>query len=291
MLDPSLKIVKRVAGDRYYPYAFYVALLNNQPMGFWSPAVIGGDARRHQIQTLAVDVNLSQGKCAVEGEAIRLGFNYINGLGEAGIARIEAARQAGHFAHLADFCRRTRLARRLVEKLVLAGAFDSLKVPRRALLWALGRLDYKEDALDLEFPAGEVDLPPLSQAEAMGLEYAILGLSPGEQVMSLYRSWLGKQGILDSQAPAAQPDGHIVRVAGQVVVHQSPPTARGFHFITLEDEAGLIDLIIRPKVYDRYRELLRSVSLLVVEGRVQHQNGVVNLLVNRAAALSAAAWR
>ena len=131
MLDPSLKIVKRVAGDRYYPHAFYVALLNNQPMGFWSPAVIGGDARRHQIQTLAVDVNLSQGKCAVEGQAIRLGFNYINGLGEAGIARIEAVKQDGDFLHLADFCRRTRLARRLVEKLVLAGAFDSLKVPRR----------------------------------------------------------------------------------------------------------------------------------------------------------------
>ena len=270
---------------RYHPHAFYVALLNNQPMGFWSPAVIGGDARRHQIQTLAVDINLSRGKCSIEGDSIRLGFNYINGLGEASIARIEAAQQAGDFLHLADFCQRTRLARRLVEKLILAGAFDSFKVPRRALLWALGRLDYQADKLDLRFPADTVDLPPLSQAETMSLEYAILGLSPGEQVMSLYRPWLNRQGILDSQALIAQPDGQLVRIAGQVVVHQSPPTAKGFHFITLEDEAGLMDLIIRPKVYDRYRELLHSVSLLLVEGRVQHQNGVVNLLVKRAAAL------
>ena len=210
---------------------------------------------------------------------------FYKSLGGTGIARLEAAQQAGDFIHLADFCRCTRLARRHVERLILAGAFDGWQIRRRTLLWALGRLDYQEDALDLVFPVDAVDLPPLSQAEAMRLEYAILGLSPGEQVMSLYRPWLIKQRILDSQALQRQPDGKRVWVAGQVVIHQAPPTAKGFHFITLEDEFGLMDLVLRPKVYDRYRKLLRSVLMLVVEGRIQHQNGVVNLLVEQAGAL------
>ena len=271
---------------RYHPLPFYTALLNNQPMGFWSPAVLVGDARRHGISTLPVDISASSARCTLEKGAIRLGFNYVKGLGEVNIERIESIRQHGPFSDLADFCYRTRLPQRLIERLILAGAFDRWRVPRRKLLWELNEILYQPtESLELILPDQDVHLPPLTPAEAMAFEYALLGLSPGRQIMERYRSWLTKQGILDSQNLQQQPDSNLIWVAGQMVVHQAPPTAKGFHFITLEDEFGLMDLILRPRVYQQLRQLLRSTALLVVEGRVQHQNGVVNLLVERAGAL------
>ena len=109
---------------RYHPAAFYAALLNHQPMGFWSPAVLVGDARRHGVCVLPVDIYRSQAGCVVEDGGVRLGLRTVRGLGEASIARLEAAREAGAFTGLPDFCRRTRLVRRVVENLVLAGAVD-----------------------------------------------------------------------------------------------------------------------------------------------------------------------
>jgi error-prone DNA polymerase len=270
---------------RYYPAPFYTALLNNQPMGFWSPAVLVGDAKRHQLPILPLDIQHSQARCRVEGTGIRLGFNYIDGFGEATMARLIQARQAQAFTDLTDFCRRTRLPRRLVEHLSLAGAMDRWQVPRRKLLWELGQLRYREEELDLILPASGVELPPLSRAEALSQEHSVMGLSAGEHVMAYYRVWLHKQGILGSWELEAQPDGQRVRIAGLVVVHQAPPTANGFHFITLEDEAGLTDVIVRPRIYARYRSLWRTEPLLMVEGRVQHQDGVVNLLADSVVAI------
>lgn len=269
----------------HYPAIFFVALLNNQPMGFWSPAVLVGDARRHGIAVLPVDIQCSRGKCKVEQGNIRLGFNYVAGFGEAHITLLEQARQARPFANLKDFCRRTRLPRRLVENLIVAGAMAGWG-PRRKLLWTLGQLDYREAVLDMELPDNGVELPSLSPAEAMRMEYGVLGLSTGEHVMSQYRTRLAAQDILGSWELESQPNGRQVQVAGLVVVHQSPPTAKDFHFVTLEDEAGLIDLIIRPQVYGRYRRLLRNEPLLVAAGTIQHQDGVTNLLVKRVTSLS-----
>jgi error-prone DNA polymerase len=221
----------------------------------------------------------------IESGGIRLGFSYVDGLGEAGIARLEVARQAGTFRGLADFCQRSRLPRQLVKQLILAGAIAGWGAPRRQLLWELGQLRYREDELDLSFPTGAMDLPPLCWAEALTTEYEVLGLSTGDHVLELYRPWLTEQGILGSWELAGVPAGRQVRVAGLVVVHQAPPTAKGHHFITLEDEAGLIDVIIRPQVYAGYRRLWHTASLLIVEGTVQQQAGVTNLLALRAAAM------
>jgi error-prone DNA polymerase len=270
---------------RYYPAAFYTALLNNQPMGFWSPSVVVGDARRHAIRVLPVDIHRSQARCRVVGNGIRLGLNYVKGLGDEGIARLEGARRVRAFNGLTDFCRRTRLPRRVVENLILVGAMDGWGIPRRRLLWELGKLRYHEEELDLIFPGDEVELPPLSQAEAMATEYGLTGLFTGDHVMTLYRPWLARQGILGSQELAASGDGQRARVAGWVVVHQAPPTAKGHHFITLEDEEGLIDVIVRPQVYSRYRSILHKARLLLVEGTVQSRNGVTNLLAQRVAAV------
>jgi error-prone DNA polymerase len=272
----------------YYPATFCTALLNNQPMGFWSPAVLVGDARRHGVHVLAVNIHRSRARCVVEENVIRLGLNYVSGLGETSAARIEEARRARTFTGLADFCRRTRLPRRLVENLILVGAMDDWQIPRRKLLWELGRLRYHEEELDLVLPDDGVELPPLSQAEAMVAEYNLLGVSTGDHVMTLYRPWLARHGILSSQELEARRAGKRARTAGLMVVHQAPPTAKGYHFITLEDEEGLIDVIVRPKVYTRYRSTLHTVSLLIVEGVVQRQGGVVNLLAWRVAPLSTA---
>jgi len=270
---------------RYHPAAFYTALLNNQPMGFWSPAVVVGDARRHAIRILPVDIHRSQARCRVVDNSIRLGLNYVKGLGDEGISRLEEARRGRAFNELTDFCRRTRLPRRAVENLILVGAMDGWGVPRRKLLWELGKLRYREKELDLIFPGDEMELPPLSQAEAVATEYSLTGLFTGDHVMTLYRPWLARQGILGSQELMTSGDGQRARVAGWVVVHQSPPTAKGHHFITLEDEKGLIDVIVRPQVYSRYRRVLHKARLLLVEGTVQSRNGITNLLAQRVAAI------
>ncbi|HBY98680.1 MAG TPA: error-prone DNA polymerase, partial [Chloroflexi bacterium] len=272
---------------RYHAAAFYAALLNNQPMGFWSPAVLVGDARRHGVRTLPVDIHCSRANCTVGQGAIRLGFTYVDGLGEASAARVEAARKGRTFAGLADFCRRTQLPRRIVENLIVVGAMDSWEIPRRKLVWALGKLRYHEEELDLVFPDDGVTLPPLSRAEALLLEYEILGLATDDHILALYRPWLDERGIVNSEALRGCAGGQRVRVAGKAVVHQAPPTAKGVHFLTLEDEVGLINVVIRPDVYACYGQMLRTVPLLIVEGLVERRDGVVNLVAERAVALRA----
>ncbi len=271
----------------YYPAAFYTALLNNQPMGFWSPAVIVNDARHHGIRILAVDVNHSRANCTIEDGGIRIGFRYVRGLGEAGADRLEAARGAIPFSDLADFCARTRshIPRKLVEQLILVGALDSWSIARRQLLWELGQVRRSDDELDLAFVHEVVTLPALSRAEALRAEYLILGLSTGDHIMALYRAVLNDAGILGSAALTRCADGERVRIAGQVVVHQSPPTAKGHHFVTLEDENGLMNVIVRPDVVTQTNKLpqwqgygLNGATLVLVEGIVQHKGDVINVV-------------
>jgi error-prone DNA polymerase len=221
----------------------------------------------------------------VDAGRVRLGFNYVAGLGEASIARLVEVRSAGVFSGLVDFCRRTRLPRRLIENLILAGAMDEWGLPRRQLLWQLGQLQYTEEELDLVFPDDGVSLPPLSPAEATELEQTVMGLSTGEHVMAHYRDWLHRRGILGSREVTQCPAEKRVHVAGLLVVHQSPPTARGFHFLALEDSDGLVDIIVRPQIYARYRHFLHSSHLLIIEGIVQRESGVVNVLAQRIALL------
>lgn len=269
----------------YYPAEFLTSILNNQPMGFWNPAVLVGDARRRGIPVMPVDIHHSQNRCTVEEGKIRLGFNYVSGLGELSSTRLLEVRQVGAFKSLADFCRRTRLPRRLIENLILAGAMDIWTPSRRQLLWELGQLRYTEEELELIFSNETVSLPPLTRMEAADLEQAVLGLSIGEHVMGYYHDWLRQRGVIGSQELAQCLAQRSVCVAGLLVVHQSPPTARGFHFLTLEDRHGLIDIIVRPQVYTRYHQLLHTSHLLLVEGTVQQEKGVVNVLAHRMANL------
>jgi error-prone DNA polymerase len=271
---------------RYHPLAFYAAILNNQPMGFWSPAVVVNDAKRHGVRILPMDINRSQAKCVVEDDGIRLGFGYVEGLGQASLARLEEARRAGNFTGLSDFCRRTKLPRRVVESLILVGAMDGWRTPRRKLLWELGKLRYHEEELDLVLPDDGVELTPLSWAEEMRAEYGILGLSTGDHIMALYRPWLKKMSILSSLDLKDRKDKEKVKVAGLVVVRQAPPTAKGHVFITLEDEYGLVNVIVRPGVYQRLRHCLRNAPLIAVEGVLQKRDGGESVIAGRAVALA-----
>lgn len=263
---------------RYHPLPFYLGLLNHQPMGFWSPAVILGDAERRGIRALRPDVERSPAKCAPEDGHIRLGLGQVKGLREADIERILAARP---FRGLADFYRRTRIPRRLAEHCILAGALDSFG-ERRALLWELGAIPApgSEETL-LDPPLIQVDLPRLTAAELMAHEYALLGLTVQGHPMRLVRERLNREGVVSSRGLSGIRDRQRVRTAGQIVVHQSPPTAKGMHFVTLEDETGMTNVVVRPDIYRAQREIWRKAPALIVEGVVQKRNGVVNFVAER----------
>ncbi len=264
----------------YFPAAFAVALLNNQPMGFWSPAIIISDARRHHIAIYPVDINRSQYRCTLEGQGIRLGINYVRDFSEETGHIILEARHHRPFTHLDDFSRRVQLPRRMIENLIAAGAMDEWGRSRRDLVWSLG-LQSKPDTLALPTRFEHVQLPTLSQAEKSGMEYRATGLSTGPHPMAYYRNRLQQRGVLNSVQLSQHPSGTQVWVAGLMVVHQSPPTAKGYRFITLEDEYGFMNLIVRPKVYTRFRRIIRSAALLLAAGQVQQQGAVTNLLVSR----------
>jgi error-prone DNA polymerase len=275
----------------YYPLPFYAALLNNQPMGFWSPAVLVNDAKRHGFTVLPVDVNASGATCEVVGGTLRIGLNYIKGFGITVMERVIRARADTPFAHLADFCQRTQLPRRLVEHLILAGGFDAWHSDRRQLLWQLGEVRYAADELPLEYADAEVDLPALSPLEQQGLEYGMLGLSLHEHPLEMHHDWMANQQVLGSAGVNDTPTGKKVRAAGLVVMHQAPPTAKGFHFITLEDENGFINVIVNPQVYAEYRPIIRGSAFLLVEGSVQREGVVTNLLAQSIATFTSQSIR
>ncbi len=266
---------------RYHPVEFLCALLNQQPMGFWHPSVLVSDARRRGIRTLPADINLSRAKSTVEAGCVRLGFTYVHGLSEERAARLEAARADRPFASLADFCRRTGFAKRVVENLILAGTMDSWGLSRRELIWKLAMLPNRPGELPLVFEDETFTLPPETAAERMAAERELLGVSTGSHVMERYRPWLKAKGILSYKEFEAAEAGKQVQVAGLIVVHQAPPTAKNFHFVTLEMEDGLSNVIVNPDVYPAMRRVLRDSPLVVFSGRVQRQDGVINLLAQQ----------
>jgi error-prone DNA polymerase len=149
------------------------------------------------------------------------------------------------------------------------------------LVWDLGALRNAEAELDLPIPTGVVALPPQSRAEAFAGEIAAFGLSPSDQVMIFYRTWLRAQNIHSSTTLEMCDDGQRVRVAALCIVHQAPPTAKGFHFLTLEDEWGMVNLIISPGLVVRDGKHLNSGRVLLIEGVAQREADVINVIAQR----------
>jgi error-prone DNA polymerase len=350
----------------YYPSEFYVGLFNNQPMGFYSPAVIAGDAKRHGIAILPVDVNRSQAKAVVEQRAaaagsgaleagvppslgrvrasemvavpngptlrsgdtpasahrasgsgsdsfsldeavvdrsvtiaahrvcrthdVRLGLTEVKGLGAAEADVIVRERERGPFRSFDDFAARVGMKEEGLRNLALVGAFDALGEARRALLWRARDAHRASPAFArpvLAFPTTAAPtLPALSEQERAALDYRITGIPTGPQVMRFYRERLLARGVRSSADIQRGSHGAVVTVAGAMVVKQHPETAKGHVFLSLEDEYGLVNIIIRPATYAKYKPVVDLGGAVVVEGTLQHVDGVVSVLARRLAELA-----
>jgi len=326
----------------YYPAEFYVALLNNQPMGFYSPAVIAGDAKRHGVAILPVDVNRSFAKAvcetAPEGDAsegapvlagpsldhvgsrvplrarapsaahpvdssrtisshrkcrshdVRIGFGSVKGLGEQEAqAVVEERERGGAFKSFDEFATRVRLKEEALRNLALVGAFDSFGEPRRALLWRARDAhrtspSFVRRALSLPTTTAPA-LPRVGDQERTALDYRITGIPTGPQIMSFYRDDLARRGVLRACDLESRRHGSYVLIAGAVVVKQHPETAKGHVFLSLEDETGISNIIIRPATYKKFKRVLDSDAAVVVGGTLQTVDGVISVTAQRLDAL------
>jgi error-prone DNA polymerase len=267
---------------RYYPSEFYCALLNNQPMGFYSPEVIVRDAKRHEVEVLPVDINKSGAKCIIQENKIRLGFMYIRGVGGKIINQIIAERGNASYVSLEDFYLRTKLKRRVVENLILASAFDSFGYKKRELLWQLGLLEKRRPGeLPLEFHESKISLPDFTELEEMKIDYGIQGFPLKYHPMQVLRKGISRDGLLKSSEIAPLFPNTQVRMAGYGITRQRPATAKGFAFMTLEDEEGTVNVIIKPRIYEKYRQVFELEPLVVVEGIIQKRDDNLNIIAEK----------
>ncbi|MFN8534335.1 MAG: error-prone DNA polymerase [Dehalococcoidia bacterium] len=269
---------------QYYPAEFYAALLNNQPMGFYSPEVLLGDARRQGIAVVRPDINASNALANVETDSrLRLGLRDIRGIGADAAGRIVQARADRPFRSLSDALRRCDLSREAFENLILAGAFDGFGLSRRELLWQLGlfiRGDLDQPALEIDPSKDMASLAAFSDWETVIADFNMMGLSPRAHPMSILRRSLPRA-VVSSTQLARLPDGAPVQLAGMVVCRQRPGTAKGIVFLLLEDEVGLTNAIVSPQVYEAQRLLIRTSPFLTVSGRLQKEHGTLNIIARR----------
>jgi error-prone DNA polymerase len=264
--------------------AFYAALLNNQPMGFYDPATIVGDAGRHGQAMRPADVNYSGWLCTIEPDgAVRLGLRYVRGLREEAGRRLEAERQRRPFDSMEDVVKRGRLRRDEVAQLAQVGALASLEPERRAALWEAERAGRPAGALyeDLAAPREPSPLRPMSAQERLVADYDGTGLTLGPHPMAFGRGRLGRLGVSRMSDLVAFRHGAWVKVAGAVVVRQRPGTAKGFVFLNLEDETGLVNIIVRPALFHRHRLALVNESFLLIHGTLQRQDNVTSVRAER----------
>ena len=293
-----------------HPDAFAAALLNSQPMGFYAPAQIVRDARVHGVDVRPPDVNLSDWDCTLvpldpddrlagaglngvrsPTHAVRLGLRLIDGFGRASAERLLAARDTV-FADVADLHARTRLPRDAVEALASADAFRSCGLPRREALWSCRGLDAAApSALVAHGREGRVALPVMATSEEVVADYQTLRLSLKAHPLGFLRERYRAQGVVRSSEmiAASGPMQRLdrgsrawrpIEVAGFVLQRQRPGSAKGVCFLTLEDEAGTINVVVWPKVMERYRRVVMAARLMRVRGHVQEGDGVVHLVAD-----------
>ncbi|HTU71501.1 MAG TPA: PHP domain-containing protein [Candidatus Baltobacteraceae bacterium] len=271
----------------HFPAVFAAAILNVQPMGFYSTEVLVNDARRHGVVVKPVEVNASEYWSHVERDgALRLGFHLVRGLGSAQKERLEAALAQGPFADLLAFAQRTRLEKEAIENLAVAGAFAPWFASRREAMWALRALDEREargelgKLMEVEEPA--VQFAPLAPKGETAFDLWSTGVTTKVQAVAHFRAQLDEQRVISAQRLEAMPNHLLCRVGGLVITRQRPGTAKGFVFLTLEDETGLVNVIVRPDVYERYRRVIRTSNMLVIEGVLQKEAGTIDLLARAA---------
>jgi error-prone DNA polymerase len=271
----------------HHPAAFYAALLNNQPMGFYHPATIVKDAQRHGLRIRPIDVTRSEWLCVIEpdhaGLTVRLGLRYVRGLREAAGRALAAARHARPFDSVHDLIRRVRLERDEIETLAAIGALAPFGGTRRANLWMAAASS--PGPLFEDPPREESPLSEMTEVERLAADYAGTSVTLGRHPMALRRPALRRAGVLSARELAAVEDGARVQVAGSVIVRQRPGTAKGFVFLSLEDETGIANVIVTPPIFARHRLALVAEPYLMVEGIAQRQDGVISLRAARACGL------
>jgi error-prone DNA polymerase len=273
----------------HHPAEFYAALLNNQPMGFYHPATVVRDALRHGQAVRPVDVGVSDWRATVEAGAVRLGLMVVKGLREAAARRLVAARAERPFASVDDLVARAGLAREEAAGLAEVGALGSLGLRRRAALWQAARAARAAGPLYAgHAPARDASpLPEMTVAERLVADYRGTGLTVGPHPMALRRAAWHALGVTPAASLVALPSGRRVRVAGAVVVRQRPGTAKGFVFLSLEDETAIANVIVRPALFERTRATVVHEPFLLVDGVVQHEDGVIAVRATAVAPLPA----
>ena len=270
----------------HYPAIFAAAILNVQPMGFYSTEVLLNDAKRHKVVVKPVQVNASEYWSHVDKEgALRLGFHIIRGLGEAQQLQLEAAVKDGRFGDIMEFARRSKLSKEALENLAVADAFSPWFSSRREAMWALRGLDEREargelgKLMDITEPS--VTLKKLTERQETKFDFWSTGLSPGKHPVEHFRAYLNEKKVLLANTLAKMPNNLVCNVGGMVITRQRPGTAKGFVFLTLEDETGCVNVIVRPDVYEKNRRLIRQSMTLIIEGVLQKEQGCIDLIAKR----------
>ena len=278
----------------FHPDVFACAILNSQPMGFYASAQLVRDAQEHGVEVRPVDVNHSYWDCTLEpsatGFALRLGFRQIKGCAQNNAEALASNRGNG-YASVPDLWRRSGLRPAALEILAKGDAFTSLGLSRRSALWHVRGLDISPLPL---FKAAahnasrepNVNLPAMKLGEHIVEDYTHLGLSIKNHPLALLRPRLTAEKIVTNEQLAKTTDGAFIKVAGLVLVRQRPGTASGVIFATLEDETGVANIVIWPKIFENYRRVVLSSRLMGVQGKVQREGLVIHVVANRLLDLS-----
>ncbi|WP_421578204.1 error-prone DNA polymerase [Shinella sp. M31] len=283
----------------HYPDAFCAALLNSQPMGFYAPAQIAGDARKHGVEVRPVCVNRSRWDCTLEPigdgdrHAVRLGMRMVRGLATANAAKITAARADQPFDSVDDMWRRSGVPAAALVELAEADAFlPSLGLERRDALWAIKAL--RDEPLPLFAAAAEreartiaeqqepdVDLRAMTEGHNVIEDYTHTGLTLRSHPISFLRENLTRRSIVTCQEAMSARDGRWLMTAGLVLVRQKPGSAKGVMFITIEDETGPANIVVWPKLFERRRRVVLGSSMMAINGRIQREGEVVHLIAQQ----------
>jgi error-prone DNA polymerase len=289
------------------PAAFCAALLNSQPMGFYAPAQIIRDAQNHGVTVLAVDANRSQWDCTIEhdGASVRLGTRMVRSVRECdGLALAQAVKERGPFASLDELWRERVVSVACLRRLARAEAFRSMGLDRQRGLWQVRKLrdeslplfDHlpitRQQSASTRSPSHDDDsssaLPVVPKRLRMLDDFESTGVSLRAHPLSFIRASLTLRGCIPASElrdAIASPHGRHVMVAGVVLVRQRPATASGIVFMTLEDETGMVNLIVRPHIFERFRKAARLSTIVLAYGRVERQGVVVHVQVGRIVSL------
>jgi error-prone DNA polymerase len=284
----------------YHQAAFTCALLNSQPMGFYEPAQLVADARKHGVQVLPVDVTISDADSSLElpddqfavddatnKRSLRLGLRMIKGLSSGGIGNIIDARRARPFASIQDLAMRARLNTQDMECLAAANALRTLSGDRHRAYWQVAGIETNIPIFEAPvFAEGDVMLPKPSEGQNIVADYATIGLSLGRHPLALLRERLTRRQIRKAEELWQLSNDTQVTTAGLVICRQRPVSANDVVFITLEDETGQTNVVVWPQLVERQAKELVKARLLAVQGSVQQQDGVLHLIASRLEDLS-----